>query len=73
MRTPFLLQGSRAHCPLQVSSGEAAAAQEYLANQEQRLWRMADVHSERAQRQRKRGTRAKFPCAWVHGQAVQVQ
>lgn len=58
---------------VQVTSGEAAEAQEYLVKQEARMFRMAAVHAERSERQRRRGARPRFACDWVFGQEVQVK
>ena len=57
---------------LQVGSGEAAAAQAYLIEQEARVHRMADVHAERCERQRRRGARPAFDCDWLFGARVHV-
>jgi hypothetical protein len=56
----------------QVGSGEAAAAQEYLLQHEQRIWRMANIHLERKERQRKRGHALQFQCAWMPGRDIVV-
>ena len=58
---------------MQVSSGAAAEAQEYLVKQEARMFRMAAVHAERAERQRRRNARPRFACDWVFGQEVQAK
>jgi hypothetical protein len=57
---------------VQVSSGEAAAAQEYLMQHGLRMRRMADVFAERQAKRRKRGGAHKFPCAWLGGKLIQV-
>ena len=58
---------------MQFTSGEAAEAQEYLVGHETRMLRMAAVHEERCERQRRKGTRPKFDCSWVYGASVQVK
>jgi hypothetical protein len=58
---------------LQVSSGAAAEAQEYLVKHEARMWRMAGIHQERAERLRRKGRRPVFACDWVFGEHVRVR
>jgi hypothetical protein len=57
---------------VQVSSGEAAAAQEYLMKHGPRMRRMADVFAERQAKRRQRGGGLKFSCAWLGGETVLV-
>lgn len=37
------------------------------------MFRMAAVHAERAERQRRRNARPRFACDWVFGQEVQAK
>lgn len=58
---------------MQVTSGDAAQAQEYLLSHGKRVRRMADVLADRKQRQKARGrAAATFECAWVFGRQVSV-
>lgn len=58
---------------LQVTSGEAAQAQEYLLSHGKRVRRMADVLETRKERRRARGgTAASFRSEWVYGREVTV-
>ena len=57
---------------MQVTSGEAAAAQEYLMKHGPRMRRMADVFSERQEKRLKRTGPQRFSCAWVHNHDVTV-
>lgn len=58
---------------MQVASGEAAQAQEYLIAHGKRMSRMAGILEERKRRQRARGGAATtFNCEWVFGREISV-
>eukprot|EP00892_Ulva_mutabilis_P004451 jgi/Ulvmu1/2378/UM130_0011.1 len=58
---------------MQIGSGEAAQAQEYLMKHRTRMQRIANVLEERKQRQRARGRRSpSFSCRWVFGKEISI-